>query len=183
MRVPARVALAALSAVLMVLSVPTIGLAPLMWVALLPVLHLALTAPAPRRAFLEGWLCGVIANTAAFYWMRELLQRFGHMPVYEAVPIMMLLTTYQGLEFGLLSWGVHRLARLRPSLPMALAAPLVMVAIEMLTPQIFPFYLGISQAFVPVVIQIADLTGPVGVTFAMLCVTGGLYDAFRALRA
>ena len=36
------------------------------------------------------------------------------MPAVEAIPIMMLLTTYQGLEFGLWSWGVHRLARRRP---------------------------------------------------------------------
>jgi apolipoprotein N-acyltransferase len=105
------------------------------------------------------------------------------MPPFEAIPIVLLLTSYQGLEFAIWSWGVHRLARLRPAPPMALAAPLAMVAIEIVVPQMFPFYLGISQAWVPVVIQIADLTGPVGVTFVMLCVTGGLYDAARAFGA
>src|SRR5689334_13684692 len=104
-----RFALAASSATLMVLSVPTVDLWPLMWVALLPTLYLALTAPTPRRAFLEGWLVGAIANTAAFYWMAGLLERFGHMPAIEALPIMMLLTAYQGLEFALFAWGVRRL--------------------------------------------------------------------------
>jgi apolipoprotein N-acyltransferase len=182
MQLAIRLSLSTLSAALMVLSVPTFDLWPLMWVGLLPALYVALTAATPRRAFLHGWLTGVLANTAAFYWMKGLLERFGHMPGVEAIPIMLLLTTYQGLEFGLWSWGVHRLARRRPDLPLALLAPLVMVAIELLVPQIFPFYLAISQAWVPPVIQIADLTGPMGVTFVMVMVTGALYDAGRAAR-
>ena len=177
---PARIGLSALSAALMVLSVPTFDVWPLMWVALLPSLHVALTAVSPRRAFWWGWLTGGIANTAAFFWMKGLLERFGHMPAIEAIPIMMLLTTYQGLEFGLWSWGVHRLARRRPDVPLAWLAPLVMVTLELLLPQIFPFYLAISQAWVPPVIQIADLTGPMGITFVMVMVTGALYDAGRA---
>ncbi len=180
MRLPLRLGLSALSGVLMVLSVPTFDLWPLMWIGLLPALHVALTAATPRRAFLHGWFTGIVANTAAFYWMKGLLERFGHMPGIEAIPIMMLLTTYQGLEFGLWAWGVHRLARRRPGLPLAWAAPLVMVVVELLVPQIFPFYLAISQAWVPPIIQIADLTGPMGVTFVLVMATGALYDAGRA---
>ncbi len=180
MRLVTRLGLSTLSAVLMVLSVPTFDLWPLMWVALVPALHVSLTATTARRAFLHGWLTGIIGNTAAFFWMRGLLERFAHMSSLEALPIMMLLTTYQGLEFGLWSWGVHRLARRRPDVSLALLAPLVMVAIELLVPQIFPFYLAISQAWVPRVIQIADLTGPMGVSFVMVMVTGGVYDAGRA---
>lgn len=165
----------------MVMSVPTIDVWPLMWVGLLPMVPVALGAATPRRAFMYGWFNGTIAMTWAFYWMKGLLERFGHMPQIEAIPIMMLLTTYQGLEFALWAWLVHRLARRRPDLPLAWAVPLAMVAIELLVPQIFPFYLAISQAWVPPVIQIADLTGPMGVTFVVLMVTGALYDAGRAV--
>jgi len=42
---------------------------------------------------------------------------------------------------------------------MAIIAPLVMVVIELCTPQIFPFYLAITQAWVPPVIQIATRPG------------------------
>jgi apolipoprotein N-acyltransferase len=104
------------------------------------------------------------------------------MPAIEAIPIMLLLTTYQGLEFALFSWGVHR-ARLRTQLPLTLLAPLVMVTVELLIPQIFPFYLAISQAWVPAVIQIADLTGPLGVTFVLVTVNGAVYDAWLRWRA
>lgn len=176
-----RLALAALSAVVMVMSVPTIDAWPLMWVGLLPMVPVALGASTPKRAFLYGWFNGAIAMTWAFSWMKGLLERFGHMPGIESIPIMMLLTTYQGLEFALWAWLVHRLARRRPDLPLAWVVPLPMVAIELLVPQIFPFYLAISQAWVPPVIQIADLTGPMGVTFVMLMVTGALYDAGRAV--
>ncbi|HEX2658790.1 MAG TPA: apolipoprotein N-acyltransferase, partial [Polyangia bacterium] len=112
-----------------------------------------------------------------------LLERFAHMPGYQAIPIMMLLSTYQALEFGLFAWGVHRLARRRPELPLSLLAPLVMVVIELVVPQIFPFYLAISQAFVPPIIQIADLAGPMGVTFVLVMVTGASYDAGRLMRS
>ncbi len=180
----ARLGLSTLAAALLFLSVPTANAWPLMWIALVPQLHVALGSKTPKRAFLYGWLTGTLANTAGFYWMDGLLERFGHMSPLEAVPIMLLLTAYQGLEFALLSWGVYRVhARTGGRLPLALVAPLVMVTIELAMPQIFPFYLAISQAWVPAVIQIADLTGPMGVTALMVAWNGALVDAWRGARA
>lgn len=183
MRRATRFGLSVLSAALMFLSVPTFDLWPLMWVGLLPALAVAVAVETPRRAFLYGWLTGTVGSTAGFYWMMGLLQRFAHMPTWEAAPIMLLLTGYEGLEFALWSWAVHRLARRCPTVRMTWVAPLVFVVIELVVPQIFPFYLAISQAWVPPVIQIADLTGPMGVTFVMLMVTGALYEAARAVQA
>lgn len=174
-----RLGLALLAAVLLFLSVPTFGLWPLMWIALVPQIFVALAASTHKRAFLYGWLTGSLANAVAFSWMNGLLQRFGHMPFYEAMPIMGLLVGYQGLAFAFFSWGVRR-AHARTGLPFVLLAPLVMVVIELVTPQIFPYYLAISQAFVPAVIQIADITGPLGVTALMLAFNGALVDAGRA---
>jgi apolipoprotein N-acyltransferase len=171
--------LSLLSAVLLFVSVPTFGAWPLMWVALVPAIEVALAAPTPKRAFLWGWLTGFVANAVAFYWMDGLLERFGHMSPVEALPIVGLLVAYQGLAFGFFSWGVRR-ARDRSGLPLALLAPLVMVTIELVMPQIFPYYLAIAQAFVPRVIQIADLTGPLGVTALMLAFNGVCWDAWSA---
>ena len=172
-----RLGLSLLSAVLLFSSVPTFGLWPLMWVALVPQLVVALGAPTPKRAFLWGWLTGFVANAVAFYWMDGLLERFGHMSPVEALPIVALLVGYQGLAFAFFSWGVRRV-RDRTRLPLVVLAPLVMVTIELAMPQIFPYYLAISQAFVPVVIQIADLTGPLGVTALMLAWNGAVLDAW-----
>ena len=177
--VAVRVALSLLSAVMLFASVPTFGLWPLMWVALVPQIAVALAASTHKRAFLYGWLTGAVANAAGFYWMDGLLERFGHMPLPEALPVMALLVGYQGLAFALFSWGVRRIHQ-RSRLPLALLAPLMMVAIEVGMPQMFPYYLAISQAFVPIVIQIADVTGPLGVTALMVAVSGALFDAWRA---
>jgi len=174
-----RFGLSLLSAVLLFLSVPTFGLWPLMWIALVPQLAVALDASTHKRAFLYGWLTGTVANAVAFSWMDGLLERFGHMPALEAMPIMLLLVGYQGLAFAFFSWGVRRLER-RARLPLTLLAPLMMVAIEIGMPQIFPYYLAISQAFVPRLIQIADLTGPLGVTALMVATSGAVLDTWRA---
>jgi apolipoprotein N-acyltransferase len=174
-----RLGLSLLSAVLLFLAVPTSGLWPLMWIAVVPQIAVALDASTHKRAFLYGWLTGTVANAVAFSWMDGLLERFGHMPWIEAAPIVLLLVGYQGLAFGLFSWGVRRLAR-RTRLPLVVLAPLVMVVIELGMPQIFPYYLAISQAFVPVLIQIADITGPLGVTALMMAFSGAVFDAWRA---
>ncbi len=171
-----------LAGVLLFLAVPTYGLWPLMWIAMVPQIYVARVAATPKRAFLYGWLTGAVANAGGFYWMDGLLERFGHMAAVEALPIMALLVAYQGLAFAFFSWGLRR-AWDRTGAPLALLAPLVMVVVELLMPQIFPYYLGISQAFVPVLIQIADLTGPLGVTALMLALGGALADALFAASA
>jgi apolipoprotein N-acyltransferase len=172
-----RLGLSLLSSVLLFLAVPTYGLWPLMWVALVPALPVALAASTHKRAFLYGWLTGTVAHAVAFSWMNGLLVRFGHMDLIESIPIIGLLVVYQGLAFALFSWGVRR-ARLRTGLSLTVLAPLVMVAIELAMPQMFPYYLGFSQAFVPVVIQIADLTGPLGVTALTMALNGAVADAW-----
>ena len=160
--VATRVGLSLLSALMLFLAVPTWGLWPLMWIALVPQIWVALDAPTHKRAFLYGWLTGTAANAVAFSWMDGLLERFGHMPLIESLPIMGLLVGYQGLAFALFSWAVRRFQQ-RTKLPLVVLAPLLMVAIEVGMPQMFPYYLAISQAFVPIVIQIADITGQTSV--------------------
>jgi apolipoprotein N-acyltransferase len=170
-----RIGLSLLAGALLFLAVPGYGLWPLMWIAAVPEIYVARVAVTPKRAFVYGWLTGAVAHTGGFYWMDGLLERFGHMPWIEALPIMALLIAYQGLAFAVFSWGVRR-AWDRTGAPLALLAPLVMVAVELLMPQIFPYYLAISQAFEPAVIQIADLTGPLGVTALMLALSGAAAD-------
>lgn len=178
----ARLGLSLLSAALLFASVPAFGVALLMWVALVPALIVALEAPTAKRAFLHGWLTGFVANAAAFSWMDGLLERFGHMPMIEALPIIGLLVGYQGLAFGFFSWGVRRLHG-QSGTPVIVLAPLVMVVIELCIPQVFPYYLAISQSFHPVVIQIADVTGPLGVTALLLVVNGAVVDLIRRRHA
>jgi apolipoprotein N-acyltransferase len=76
----------------------------------------------------------------------------------------------------LLFTGIVRFVRERRRVPMTLLGPVVMVGCELVVPQIFPCGQYISQAWHPLVIQIAELTGPLGVTALLMLVNGALYD-------
>jgi apolipoprotein N-acyltransferase len=154
---------------------------PLAYLAFLPLL-LVTAQETPRRAFLLGWLCGWVANAGGFYWISNLLMRFGHLPWLVSLVLFLLLAAYQGVHFGLFLYLLRRLQLRRPGLPLTLLLPVIMTALELIMPFIFPWYLAITQAWVIPVIQVADLTGPLGVTFLLMLVNGLLADLFFAWR-
>ena len=109
-----RLGLSALAAVLMFLSVPTFDLWPLMWIAIVPQIYVALDADHAEARVPLRLAHRHVANTGGFYWMDGLLERFGHMPALEALPIMVLLIGYQGLAFAFFSWGATACTGARP---------------------------------------------------------------------
>jgi apolipoprotein N-acyltransferase len=179
-------ALSALSGLSWVLAGPDIDLWPLAYVGLVPLLVAVDRAPSGRSAALYGWIAGLVANTGGFYWITELLTRHAAMPWVLGALALLLLAAYQAVVFLLFAVVVRRIrvvsasAETRAPLPMVLLAPVVMVAFELLVPFIFPWYLAVVQAWVAPVIQVAELTGPLGVTAVIAAVNGGLYDAVTA---
>ncbi len=167
--------LAGLAGVLWFLSCADFDVWPLAWFAMLPCLWAIEHAATTRRAALYGWVTGLVANAGGFYWITKLLTRFAHLPGPVAIFAYLLLCAYQGVVFAFFAWA-YRAIRARWRLPVALVAPLVMVSFELVTPMLFPWYLAITQAWQLHVIQIADLTGPLGVTAILLAVNGGIYD-------
>ena len=127
--------------------------------------------------FLVG---GRVMVGGGFYWLIELLQRFADLSLPAALSLYVLFCVYQGIVFLLvrLDCAQHPLAKpvLCSSPPLTLLAPVVMVACELLVPLLFPSHLAIMQAWHPMVFQIADLTGPMGVTALLLMVNGAIYD-------
>lgn len=174
-----RTLVAASSGVLLFLSCADFDIWPLAWFAVVPLLWVVLDEDC-RHPFFYGWIAGLIANGGGFYWINGLLIRFGHLPYIASLPLYALLIAYQALAFGLFTWGLRRLRDLTP-LHVAWLAPIVMVAVEMVVPFIFPWYLAITQAWVVPVIQVAELAGPLGVTFLLLLSNGALYEVARAL--
>ncbi|RMH44492.1 MAG: apolipoprotein N-acyltransferase [Deltaproteobacteria bacterium] len=171
-----------LSGTLWFLSCADFDIWPLAWIASVPSLWAIERAPTRRRALFYGWLTGFVANAGGFYWIANLLVRFAHMPYAVGLLGLVLLSAYQAVVFWLFAAAVRSVrrtsaARLGRPLPMALVAPIAMVAFEMVVPFLFPWYLAITQAWVVPVIQIAELTGPLGVTALLLAVNGAAYDA------
>ena len=180
----AALAVSAVTGALMVLATAELDIWPLGWVAVTPLLWAVDRAPTRRRALLCGWTAGLAANAGGFYWIVTLLAGHGGLPLPLAILGLLLLCAYQALVFLLFAAAVRGLRRLRtergaPPLPMALIAPLALVTFEVLVPFLFPWFLAITQAWVPPVIQIAELTGPVGVSAILAAAGGAIYDAAR----
>ncbi|MDW8281985.1 MAG: apolipoprotein N-acyltransferase [Myxococcales bacterium] len=178
-----RIALSSLAGTLLFLSCADFDIWPLCWVGMVPLLAVLLDgdgSPRGGHAFLWGWLCGLLANGGGFYWIVGLLQRFGHMPLVAALPIFVLLIAYQAITFGFFAWSLCRL-RTHLNIPVTWLAPLCWTACELCVPYVFPWYLAITQAWVPPVIQIADITGPLGVSFLLVLANGALFDLGCAL--
>ncbi len=152
---------------------------PLAWIAMLPCL-LAIRGVPPRRAFWWGWVAGTVASGGGFYWITHLLIRFGHLPWLAAFSLFALMVAYQGLHFGVMAVVLRWVRDRAPQVPMTLLLPVTMVPLEMAMPFIFPWYLSITQAWVVPVIQVADLAGPLGVTFLLLVSNGMIYDVVVA---
>ncbi len=175
-----KAAISIVCGVLLFLSCADFDIWPFTWFALVPLFWVILDERTVKPAY-YGFLCGLVANGGGFYWIVGFLQRFGHLPLIAALPIFLLLVSYQAITFAVWAWIVRKLNdRLKHGV--TFMAPVAYVAVELVVPYVFPWYLAITQAWVRPVIQIADLTGPLGVSFLLVMVNGALWELFAALR-
>ncbi|MBM4387977.1 MAG: hypothetical protein FJ088_09595, partial [Deltaproteobacteria bacterium] len=156
----------------------------LQWFSLIPLLF-ALNGRGFWGCFISGLAAGAAANFGGFFWVKGLLMDFGHMGEEPALALTAVLSLYHGLVFAVSS-GIYGAFRVRhPKAPPFLVFPFLFTAAEFLTPFIFPWYFANGQYKFLAVSQIADLTGPAGVTFLILCINTALYeviDGFIACR-
>src|SRR5580704_14560817 len=167
--------LASLSGCLWFLACTPFDLAGLAWIAAIPMLFAVDRARTFKGALFLGWWAGVVETAGGFYWVFDVMQRFGGFSWWLAGLGLLLFCATRALIFLLftaLLCGVRR--RLR--VPMTWLAPITLVSSELLVPQLFPCGQWITQAWQPLIIQIAELTGPLGVTALLMLINGALYD-------
>ena len=167
--------LATLSGCLWFLAVTPFDLSALAWVAAVPMLLAVDRVPTFKQALILGWWAGVVETAGGFYWLINVMQRFADFPWWAAALVLLVFCAARGLIFLLFTAIVCGIRR-RRRVPMTVLAPLAMVGCELVVPQLFPCGQWISQAWHPLVIQIAELTGPLGVTALLMLVNGALYD-------
>jgi apolipoprotein N-acyltransferase len=177
-----RFALVTLSGCLWFLAVTPFDFSGLAWVAAVPLLFAVDRAPTLRQALFLGWWAGVVETGGGFYWLIDMTQRFADFPWPGAVLVFLVFCAARALIFLLFSAVVYCIRRRRP-VPMTLLAAIVMVGCELVVPQIFTCGQWISQAWHPLVIQIAEFTGPLGVTALLMMINGALYDVWNQGRA
>jgi len=152
------------SAWLWALSMGEGGHAWLAWVALIPLLS-ALRGISARRALLLGYLAGLGYYLIAFSWITEV----GGVRWYDYL----LLASYLGIYLALFG-AVCAAAGARTDYPQVLVTPALWVLMEFswshagfLT---LPTLIAYSQYQSPLLLQIASLTGPYGVSFLIVMV-------------
>src|ERR1700689_2237149 len=174
--------LVTLSGCLWFLACAPLDLAALAWIASVPMLIAIDRAPPYPRALFLGWWAGVVETGGGFYWMIDLPHRFAGFPWIVAALAFFAFCASRALIF-LLFTAVARAIRRKIRVPFAVLAPPLMVACELAVPQVFPSGQWISQAWQPLVIQIAEITGPWGVTALLMAVNGALVDLIDGPRA
>lgn len=167
--------LVTLSGCLWFLAVTPFDFSALAWVAAVPMLLAVDRAPNFKQALFLGWWAGVVETAGGFYWLIDVMQRFADLPWWAATLVLLLFSAARAVIFLLFTAIVCGIRR-RRRVPMTVLAPIGLVSCELLVPQLFPCGQWISQAWHPLVIQIAELTGPLGVTALLMLVNGALYD-------
>jgi apolipoprotein N-acyltransferase len=168
-------ALVTLSGCLWFLAVTPFDFSAFAWIAAVPMLFAVDRAPTFKQALFLGWWAGVVETGGGFYWLIDVMQRFADFPWWAAALVFLLFCAARAVIFLLFS-AIVRAIRHRRSIPMTVLAPLAMVGSEFVVPQLFPCGQWISQAWHPLVIQIAEVTGPLGVTALLMMVNGALHD-------
>jgi apolipoprotein N-acyltransferase len=174
--------LATVSGCLWFLAVTPFDLSALAWIAAIPMLLAVDRAPTFKQALFLGWWAGVVETGGGFYWLIDVMQRFADFPWWAAALVFLAFCATRALIFLLFALVVRGI-RTRLLVPMTVLGPIVMVSCELVVPQLFPCGQWISQAWHPLVIQIAELTGPLGVTALLMVVNGALYDLATQGRA
>lgn len=143
------------------------------WVFMVPLLW-AIRDKTPGRVFLLGWLTGTVGHAGGFYWFSHMLTEFVGLNIFFASIGLILYAAYNGLTFAIFAWGVNRL-QIKKGWSVWWTAPVIWTAIENIYPFIFPNYLGASQYMLLPLIQIADVTGILGLSFLVVWCNAMVY--------
>lgn len=171
----AQVLLAVLSGAFIVLSVPTFDILFLAWIGFVPLMA-ACASPGTsnRRAFMLGWIMGIVTHMGGFYWLFSTMIRFGNLHPGLAFAIFIIFGLASGLAFGLVMLLFAMLLRRRVPAPLALALPLMLV--ESFFPHLFSWTVAMSHWRFPLAFQTAEIWGVIGVAGVLALVNGILFD-------
>lgn len=124
--------------------------------------YLGFKAKSGKNAFKLGWVAGILANTAALYWIALPPMNYGGIPWYLSIFCPLLISLILGLYFGLYSLFIY-FSRKLPVLALGLFCGLAWVGLEHLRGTLFSGFpwLNLATAFAPWpwAIQAASLMG------------------------
>lgn len=180
-------ALALVSALFLVVSIPTIDWWPFAWIAFAPVmvaLHDQMKSGPIRRIYLLALVFGFFAGVGKIYWITETVMSYGGLNIILGVFSMSMVALLLSLYPFVFCIFVARADWTHFAFPFLAAA--LWTALEYIQTYLFTGFpwelLGYSQYQVLPVIQIARFTGVYGVGFLVMLINATLAMAFIAVR-
>ncbi len=165
------------SGILLILSFPNFDLELLAWVALVPLFY-AIAGKGLYHSFILGFLTGLVSFLGILYWIIVAVHTYGNVPLILSGFILLLLVVYLSLFIGAFTF-LTRFIQIRSGLQTILFTPVLWAALEYLRSFLltgFPWAnLGYSQYLNLPFIQMADVTGPYGLSSVILLVNAALF--------
>jgi len=168
---------AVLSGVLYFVAFAGIDVWPLTFVALVP-LYLSLIGQTTKRATWLGFLTGLAMNVGGFYWLVGMLRTFSGFPTPLCLLFTLIICAYQGGRLALMGWLYGRATVRGWPAPLVFAAAFAVS--ELAYPLLFPWYYAATIHKVPVLMQLADIGGPILVGLVLVAVNLAIAEPIRA---
>ncbi len=172
-----------LSGLLTCVSFPRIDQGYVAWFALVPLLLYLIEARTVGKAFWGGFIAGVVEFLGVLYWIPPVLTRYGGLSLPTAWGMFLLMVAVLGC-YSAAACALTRLCMKGRGPCLLLVFPPAWVMMEFLRSRIpfggFPWLLiGYSQTDYLRLIQIADIVGVYGVSFAIAWMNTALVWAWH----
>jgi len=149
----------------------------LTFVCLVP-LYVSLQGQTTKRATWLGFLTGLGMNLGGFYWLLNMLKTFSGFPTAICLVFVVIICAYQGSRLAFMGWLFGRAANRGWPVPAVFAA--AFAASELVFPLLFPWYYAATVHNVPVLMQLADVGGPILVGLVLVSVNMAMAEPLRA---
>jgi apolipoprotein N-acyltransferase len=157
------------SGLLLTASFPDVSLYILAFAALVPLL-VSIQSMTPKQSFYAGWVTGVCHYMTLIYWIVPTVTIYGGLHSLLGVSTLVLLCLYLGLYVGGFTWVLKQLDL--PMIFMPLMGACAWVGLEYIRTHAltgFPWgVLGYSQYSNQTLLQTADVTGVLGISFLIV---------------
>lgn len=149
----------------------------LTFVCLVP-LYVSLHGQPTKRAAWLAFLTGLAMNLGGFYWLLNMLKTFSGFPTALCLVFVVIICAYQALRLAFMGWLYGRAANRGWPVPVVFAA--AFTTSELVFPLLFPWYYAATVHNVPVLMQLAELGGPILVGLVLVAVNMAIAEPLRA---
>lgn len=169
------------SALLLIFSYPNFDFGFLAWGALVPLFYV-MEEKTLKTSFKLGFLTGLFSFVGILYWIIIAVHRYGNIPLIPSILILLLLVCYLSLYVGAFVLLI-RFLQMSLGIKFIIFAPFLWVALEYLRSFLltgFPWAnLSHSQYLNLPFIQMTEITGVYGLSFAIVMVNLTVYSILR----